>query len=59
MFMMFLVNWLYALVNLVVVFIVWFYIGRANPGVGPGATADFRFFAWIRSSIASICGHFR
>ena len=56
--MMFLVNWLYAIVNLVVVFIVWFYIGRANPGVAPGATADFRFFAWFRSSIASLCGYF-
>ena len=54
--MMFLVNWIYALANLAVVFIVWFYIGRANPGVAPGVTADFRFFAWLRTSISSLCG---
>ena len=54
--MMFLVNWLYALVNLVVVFVIWFYIGRANPGVAPGVTADFHFFTWLRGCIATTCG---
>ena len=53
---MFLVNWLYALFNLAAVFIVWFYIGRANPGVAPGVTADFHFFTWLRNSLSAMCG---
>ena len=55
--MMFFVHWIYALANLVAVFLVWFYIGRANPGVAPGVTADFRFFGWIQTGIASLCGY--
>ena len=55
--MMFFVHWVYALVNLAVVFLVWFYIGRANPGVAPGVTADFRFFAWLQQGIAALCGY--
>lgn len=54
--MMFFVHWVYALVNLAVVFLVWFYIGRANPGVAPGVTADFRFFTWMQQGIATLCG---
>ncbi|XP_046637935.1 solute carrier family 12 member 8-like [Daphnia pulicaria] len=54
--MMFFVHWVYALVNLAVVFLVWFYIGRANPGVAPGVTADFRFFTWFQQGIAAMCG---
>ena len=53
---MFFIHWVYALANLVVVFLVWFYIGRANPGVAPGVTADFRFFAWVQQGIATLCG---
>lgn len=55
--MMFFVHWVYALVNLAVVFLVWFYIGRANPGVAPGVTADFRFFTWMQQGIATLCGY--
>lgn len=55
--MMFFVNWIYGLANLVAVFLVWFYIGQANPGVAPGVTADFRFFAWMQQGVASLCGY--
>ena len=54
--MMFFVNWVYAFVNLAAVFIVWFYIGRANPGVAPGVASDFRFFTWMQQGIAVLCG---
>lgn len=48
---MLLVNWYYALTCFVVVFIVWFYVGTANPAVKPGLTAEFNFFAWLKSVI--------
>ncbi|XP_034485130.1 solute carrier family 12 member 8 [Drosophila innubila] len=48
---MLLVNWYYALTCFVVVFIVWFYVGTANPAVKPGLTAEFNFFGWLKSVI--------
>nr|CAD7433390.1 unnamed protein product [Timema monikensis] len=39
---MFLVHWGYALANIGVVFIVWLYIGHANPAVKPGISAEFK-----------------
>ncbi|XP_053951316.1 solute carrier family 12 member 8 [Anastrepha ludens] len=48
---MMLVNWYYALTCFVVVFIVWFYVGTANPAVKPGLTAEFNFFVWLKSVI--------
>ncbi|XP_020801761.1 solute carrier family 12 member 8 [Drosophila serrata] len=48
---MLLVNWYYALTCFVVVFVVWFYVGTANPAVKPGLTAEFNFFAWLKSIV--------
>ncbi|XP_073828048.1 solute carrier family 12 member 8 [Musca autumnalis] len=48
---MLLVNWYYALTCFVVVFVVWFYVGTANPAVKPGLTAEFNFFAWLKSVV--------
>ncbi|XP_037931672.1 solute carrier family 12 member 8-like [Teleopsis dalmanni] len=48
---MLLVNWYYALTCFLVVFIIWFYVGTANPAVKPGLTAEFNFFAWLKSVI--------
>lgn len=48
---MMLVNWVYALIAVVVVFIVWFYVGTANPAVKPGLAHEFRFFVWLKSLI--------
>ncbi|XP_043658307.1 solute carrier family 12 member 8 [Drosophila teissieri] len=48
---MLLVNWYYALTCFLVVFVVWFYVGTANPAVKPGLTAEFNFFAWLKSVI--------
>ncbi|KAJ8923517.1 hypothetical protein NQ315_010095 [Exocentrus adspersus] len=45
---MFLVNWVYAVACITVVFLVWLYIGTANPAVKPGLASDFRFFRWLR-----------
>ncbi|XP_068141230.1 solute carrier family 12 member 8 [Drosophila tropicalis] len=48
---MLLVNWYYALTCFFVVFVIWFYVGTANPAVKPGLTAEFNFFAWLKSVI--------
>lgn len=48
---MFLVHWVYAIVCLVTVFIIWFYVGTANPAVKPGLAHEFRFFVWLKSAI--------
>uniref|UniRef100_A0A6I8QS40 Solute carrier family 12 member 8 n=1 Tax=Xenopus tropicalis TaxID=8364 RepID=A0A6I8QS40_XENTR len=45
---MFVIQWIYALANLGVAIILYLYIGRVNPGLNPGAAANFSFFAWIR-----------
>ncbi|KAB0801518.1 hypothetical protein PPYR_05872 [Photinus pyralis] len=53
---MFLVNWIYALVCLSVVFLVWLYIGTANPAVKPGVAVDFKLLKWIRSVLLQCLG---
>ncbi|KAM4025113.1 LOW QUALITY PROTEIN: solute carrier family 12 member 8 [Anomaloglossus baeobatrachus] len=45
---MFVIQWIYALVNIGVAVLLYFYIGRVSPGMNPGAAANFSFFAWIR-----------
>lgn len=53
---MFLVHWGYAIANIVVVFLVWSYVGHANPAVKPGLSAEFKFFEWIKLSIFKLMG---
>lgn len=55
-FIMFLVNWGYALISILAVFLVWFYIGTANPAVKPGLAAEFHFFKWLKTVILRCCG---
>lgn len=45
---MFVIQWIYALVNIGVAVLLYVYIGRVSPGLNPGAAAHFSFFAWIR-----------
>jgi len=55
---MFLVHWGYAIANIVVVFLVWSYVGHANPAVKPGISAEFQFFKWFRIALLRIMGYF-
>lgn len=55
-FMMFLVNWVYAIVCISAVFLVWLYIGTANPAVKPGLASEFRFFKWLKTVILRCMG---
>ena len=54
---MFLVHWGYALANIIVCFLVWSYIGHANPAVKPGVSAEFNFFEWLKNSLLRLMGY--
>ncbi|XP_044257683.1 solute carrier family 12 member 8 [Tribolium madens] len=53
---MFLVNWVYAIACISAVFLVWLYIGTANPAVKPGLASEFRFFRWLKTVILRCMG---
>ncbi|XP_058806232.1 solute carrier family 12 member 8 [Phymastichus coffea] len=53
---MFLVHWGYALANIIVCFLVWSYIGHANPAVKPGVSSEFKFLTWLKNSILRLMG---
>lgn len=53
---MFLVHWGYAIANIVVVFLVWSYIGHANPAVKPGVSSEFKLLKWLKTSLLRIMG---
>lgn len=46
----FAIQWLYTLIELVVVLIVYIYIGRASPGYFPGI-AEFNMYDWIKGGV--------
>uniref|UniRef100_A0A182IQX7 Solute carrier family 12 member 8 n=1 Tax=Anopheles atroparvus TaxID=41427 RepID=A0A182IQX7_ANOAO len=48
---MLLVSWVYALICIGTVFIVWLYVGTANPAVKPGLAHEFRFFVWLKNVV--------
>lgn len=49
---MLLVNWLYALGCIAVLFFIWLYVGTTNPaGTKPGITHEFKFFVWLKTGI--------
>lgn len=48
---MMLVNWYYGATCIGVVFLVWFYVGTANPAVKPGLASEFRLFVWLKSLV--------
>lgn len=48
---MLLVNSYYAIFFIAVVFLIWFYVGTANPAVKPGLASEFSLFVWIRGVV--------
>ncbi|XP_043849444.1 solute carrier family 12 member 8 [Dromiciops gliroides] len=46
---MFVIQWIYALVDIGVAVILYFYIGQVSPGLNPGAAANFSLFKWMKS----------
>jgi solute carrier family 12 (potassium/chloride transporters), member 8 len=53
---MLLVHWGYALASVGVVFVVWTYVGHANPAVNPGIAAEFRLLPWLRNCLLRALG---
>ncbi|XP_042350015.1 solute carrier family 12 member 8 isoform X2 [Plectropomus leopardus] len=51
---MFVIQWVYALANIVVALLLFFYIGKTSPGLPIGIAARFSFFSWLRSTLNSI-----
>ncbi|XP_021562027.1 solute carrier family 12 member 8 [Carlito syrichta] len=52
---MFVIQWVYTLANMGVAAIVYFYIGRASPGLHLGSASNFSFFRWMRSFLVPSC----
>jgi solute carrier family 12 (potassium/chloride transporters), member 8 len=55
-FIMFLVNVYMALICILAVLIVWFYVGTANPAIRPGIADEFRLFVWIKNVVFQCFG---
>ncbi|CAH0390260.1 unnamed protein product [Bemisia tabaci] len=47
-FLMCLVNWSFAVMNLAVCIVIWAYVGFANPAVKPGVANQFNVLWWLR-----------
>lgn len=54
---MMLVNTYYGATCIVVVFLVWFYVGTANPAVKPGLAAEFRLIVWLKGLVNRCIGY--
>ncbi|XP_077584373.1 solute carrier family 12 member 8 [Stigmatopora nigra] len=52
---MFVIQWIYALANIVVALLLFFYIGKTSPGLQSGVGARFSLFAWLKSTLTRIC----
>ncbi|KAM8856923.1 solute carrier family 12 member 8 isoform 1-T1 [Synchiropus picturatus] len=52
---MFVIQWVYALANIVFALLLYFYIGKTNPGLPLGVAARFSLFSWLKSTLKSIC----
>ncbi|XP_041361289.1 solute carrier family 12 member 8-like [Gigantopelta aegis] len=51
---MFTIQWMYALGELLAFFVVYFYIGKASPGYFPGI-AEFNFYEWMKHGFRKCC----
>ncbi|XP_035874109.1 solute carrier family 12 member 8 isoform X2 [Phyllostomus discolor] len=56
---MFVIQWVYTLVNMCVAAVVYFYIGRTSPGLHLGSASNFSFFRWMRSLLIPSCRNLR
>ena len=52
---MFLINWIYALVNITVFLLIFLYTSLASPGLHPGLAVSFSFVGWIKETGSSLC----
>ncbi|XP_063081187.1 solute carrier family 12 member 8 isoform X3 [Cavia porcellus] len=48
-------QWIYTLVSMSAAAVLYFYIGRASPGLHLGSASNFSFFRWMRSLLIPSC----
>ncbi|XP_051875233.1 solute carrier family 12 member 8 isoform X2 [Pristis pectinata] len=46
---MFVIHWIYALINIAVALFIYFYIGQMSPGLPLGLANNFNFLRWIQT----------
>ncbi|XP_059356378.1 solute carrier family 12 member 8 isoform X4 [Carassius carassius] len=51
---MFVIQWMYASINITVALILFLYIGTTSPGLPTGAAARFSFFKWLKTSLQNL-----
>lgn len=54
---MYVIDGKYALGTLIVVTVLWIYIGLINPAVKPGAAYDFNFLQFLKRSFLRLFGY--
>uniref|UniRef100_A0A8D0AL65 Solute carrier family 12 member 8 n=1 Tax=Sander lucioperca TaxID=283035 RepID=A0A8D0AL65_SANLU len=54
-FIMFVIQWAYALANIVFALVLFFYIGKTSPGLPIGLADQFSLFSWLKSTLNGIC----
>nr|XP_010591200.2 solute carrier family 12 member 8 [Loxodonta africana] len=52
---MFVIQWVYTLINMSVAAILYLYIGRTSPGLHLGSASNFSFFRWLKSLLMPSC----
>lgn len=52
---MFVIQWMYALINITAALILFIYIGTTSPGLPPGTAARFSFYRWFKTSLTNLC----
>uniref|UniRef100_A0A8C5HYV1 Solute carrier family 12 member 8 n=1 Tax=Gouania willdenowi TaxID=441366 RepID=A0A8C5HYV1_GOUWI len=50
---MFVIQWVYAVANIAVAILLYFYIGKTSPGLPKGLAASFSFFMWLKSTLVT------
>ncbi|KAM8855548.1 solute carrier family 12 member 8 isoform 2-T2 [Spinachia spinachia] len=51
---MFIIQWVYALANIVFALLLFFYIGRTSPGLPTGIAVRFSFFTWLKTTLNNV-----
>ncbi|XP_048834194.1 solute carrier family 12 member 8 isoform X1 [Brienomyrus brachyistius] len=51
---MFVIQWVYALMNILVALLLFFYIGKSSPGLPLGTSARFSLVKWIRATLKNV-----
>lgn len=51
---MFVIEWIYAVANIMVAVVLFFYIGKTSPGLPTGIAGRFSFFTWLKTTLKTI-----